>query len=88
MPTVRCTSTEPAGKTIPFTTHTPSRLLNPTPPNAPHPAMPKACEHMETSSGAAFASLGMKGPTEFVPSTVPWLIQHLNNVSKHPGSPT
>lgn len=72
MPTVQCTSTEPAGKKIPFTTHTPSRLLNPTPPNVPHPAMPKACEHVETSSGAASASLGMKNPIEFIRPCRDW----------------
>jgi hypothetical protein len=52
MQTVRCTSMEPASTNNPITTHTPSRLLDSTPPNEPHPTMPKACKHMEASCGA------------------------------------
>ena len=41
MPTVRCKSMEPASKNNPNTTHTPSRTVDPTPLNVPHPAMPR-----------------------------------------------
>ena len=59
MQAVRCTCTEPASIHSQNTTHTPARLLDPTPADQPHPAWPKPCKQMETSDGTVSAPLGM-----------------------------
>lgn len=56
---VRCACKEPASTHSQNTTHTPTRLLDPTPPDQPHPAWPEPCKQMETPDSAASAPLGM-----------------------------
>lgn len=57
-------SMEPTGTTIPIATHTPTRSVDPTPPNEPHPASLEECKHEEASGGAESASLGMTDARE------------------------